>query len=107
MASRASSRTNTSPSRASSPTRRLRSLTDRRLQQVAEAAQGADFQPERAEAPPQAMHTDLDGGVGRWIAAAAQAIGDRLLAHDTSEPGRQSLQQGHFTGRQIDARAAE
>src|SRR6202011_3023576 len=106
-ASSASSRTNTGASRDSSPTRRLRSFTDRRLQQVAESAQRPDLQSERADPPPQAMDTDLDGRVGRRIAAPAQPVGNGLLAHDPAEPRGECLEQGHLARGQVNARPAK
>src|SRR6266436_6284535 len=101
------SRTNTGPSHESSPTRRLRSFTDSRLQQVAESAQRPDLQSERADPPPQTVDTDLDGGVRRRVAATVQPVGNRLLAHDPAEPQGERLEQCHLARRQVNARAAK
>src|SRR5882757_5287565 len=107
MASSARSRTNTGPSHESSPTRRLRSFTDSRLQQVAEPAQRPDLESERADPPPQSMHANLDGCVGGRIAAAIEPVGNGFLAHDAAEPGGECLEQGHLARRQVNAGAAE
>src|ERR1700726_3848295 len=74
------------------------------FQHVSEAAQRSHLESERAEAAAEAVHADFDRGVGWSVAAAAQAVRDRLLTHHSAGAYRQRLEERQLARRQIEAR---
>src|SRR6267154_2223235 len=77
------------------------------FEHVPEAAQRSHLESERTESTAEAVHADFDRGVGWRVAAAAQTVCDRLLAHHSAGAYRQCLEERHLARGQIEARVPQ